>query len=228
MSLSKRIREKQQKEAKSKTVKEDSKGAEIIPEDLNLGNMTDLASIASDMFANMMESKYKEPREESHTIKLDYEPPSDDPVKHYMFISDVGVNVLVKHQLNEFKSVKSYNQNFVNRNCKDLVKLGVDHIWLNLSSKPARDWLQKNLKPNQDFVAVLVYGSSKRSKFLDDLDGLVQVKCKLKDLKKLRGMSISQLVGGMDNFTTIHDKPHCLAWLVGCSKSIKPKKKASY
>lgn len=142
---------------------------------------------------------------------------------HILFVSDMKITDEVKTSLLTFPNVRNFDENFINRNCKDLFTAKIDHIWIDISSKQAKEWLQLNVKNCDPFLPILVYKGSKRSKFVDDLEEHVETVCRLKDLKKLRALNFEDMIGQMSNMVSIHSPANALMDCLGFSKNTKSK-----
>jgi hypothetical protein len=127
----------------------------------------------------------------------------------------------VKKSLLNFPNVRNFDENFINRSCQDLYCAKIEHIWVDISSKKAKSWLQLNVKNCRPYHPILVYKGSKRSKFVDDLSDHVETVCRLKDLKKLRALNFEDMIGQMSNMVKIHSPANALMDCLGLSKNTK-------
>ena len=151
----------------------------------------------------------------------------DDPEsnkRNYLFVSDTNMNSAIKEQLHGYGNVLPYTDNFINRSTSDLLGAGIEALWINISNKRAREWLSLNLKPCVCYTRVLVWSSSKSSKFLDDLRPYVDLETRARDLSKLSALSLDELMKKVEDRIDIHSVPNKLMVFLGCSKQTVKKK----
>ena len=142
----------------------------------------------------------------------------DISFQNVMFISDKKLDDHIRTQLG-FKEVRSYDSNFTNRKPEALLEAGIKHIWVNISEKKAKQWLELNLK-NETYTTILIHDASKNNKFLADLKPHCAHMCKLKDVQRLSALSFDELMSQMESLVKIHSPASCLGELFGCSGNI--------
>jgi hypothetical protein len=149
-----------------------------------------------------------------------------DSFDHVLFISDVPLEGKIKEKLASWPNIVSYSSNFTNRTTDDLLAADIKHIWINISVKDGRRWLEENLKNNKKYRSICVYKGTSRNKFLKQLEPHVDMTVKMKNLDKIQALTFSELRSKVENTMKITSPGSCLADLLGCSSSITPKKNA--
>ena len=146
-----------------------------------------------------------------------------------MFISDRGMTNDIRNKLDDFPRIKVWNDQFMNRDCQQLAEKGVKSMWINISDKKAREWLQLNLTSPKPYTSVLVWNGSKKQKYLCDLADKIDIKIRGVDLNKLKCLSFADLLLQSFNFQRIHQpggKIDDLLSCLGCSSNNKRSKNA--
>lgn len=145
--------------------------------------------------------------------------------KNFLFISDSKISQAIRQQLRSYVNIRQFDQNFTNRTCDDLYNNNIQHLWINISNRQARRWLENNIKNKGCYTSVLVYRGSTKNKFLLDLEGQVDIVSKMKHLNRLNALSLDELINKLGNRVPIHSPANALMACLGCSKSIIKKKK---
>ena len=231
MSLSRILQRKEDKKKTSEVL--DNKDNKIETHEVEDLLMEKLVSA-------LLESKLKEQNTEVQIPEMEPQiqaPPKltrqrnvtmvDDPEsdqKNFIFVSDTNMTPEIKEQMNSYTNIRPYSDNFINRSPLHLLQAGIEHIWINISNKKARQWLQLNLKRCLAYTRVLVWTSSKRAKFLVDLRPHIDIETRACNLSKLSALSLDQLMQKVEDRIDIHSVPNkCMAFL-GCSKQVSKKK----
>lgn len=208
--------------------------------------LNELSQGLADIIGGEIEAPFMERKKESISERLRRQEPlsvrefkvmEPEPVReqkqnrHYLFVSDQSITKEIKCHIDGFNMLKSYNHNFINRRCEDLLRAGINHIWININDTKARAWLELNLLDRGDMIAVLVYSSNKYSKFLDDLEKHCDIKSKIGNLKKLNSLSLEDMMSQLAVKIDIHSPPgRCspLLSLIGCNSNVKKNKPLAY
>lgn len=149
----------------------------------------------------------------------------EEQPRRYLFISDFKLTTSVLSHITSFERPVEYSPVFVNRTCKDLIDNGISNVWINIKVNKGRLWLENNLSESRGlFISVVVWASTKNSKYLADLESHVDVSSKLSSLKKLHSLSYKEMVEQLSNRVEIHEPPNCFAALLGCSNKVRKSK----
>ena len=145
-----------------------------------------------------------------------------------LFICDCDMTQKVKEQLSEHERVKPFSSElFTNRTLDELYENhSVKMVWVNVKSKPARYWLGQQLpKKSRYFKVISVYSTSKKGKWLSDIEDFTQYCCKLSELKKqIKALDYESMMSHLSH-VDIHSAPNKLLACFGFSKLTKKKSK---
>ena len=162
------------------------------------------------------------------SIHSDSEGESDSDVLSFdrcLFISDEKLTVELRSKLGIHNDIRPYDDNFVNRTCKDLSEAKLDHLWLNLSEKPAKRWAELNVKNSAPYTTILLHSGSRKNKFVGQLKDHVDLVCTVKQVAKMRALSNAELFSNLADSIDITSPANWLAQVLGCSKSIEQESK---
>ena len=198
-----------------------------IPVDSKEASQTVEDDIMEKLVNTLLESKLaglEEPPKLVRTSLYDYEKPEvKDKERNFLFIADCQINKHIKQQLSG-QDIRIFDANFINRDTEALYEAGIEHIWLNICDKQARQWLELNLKPNVIYTSCLVWSKNKLNKFLRDLRPHVDIESKVSGLSKISALSLDEMMNKLENKIDIHSPASCLAGLFSCGGSIVKKK----
>jgi hypothetical protein len=114
-----------------------------------------------------------------------------------MFISDYELTEQVKRKLEVHITITKYDyQLFLNRNLDYLYENNITNVWLTISDKNAREYLQKNINKNKNYKVILTYRT--KGRWLDDLSKYSDIILKEKDILDARALSVNELFEGLE------------------------------
>jgi hypothetical protein len=155
--------------------------------------------------------------------------PSANEFKNIWFISNKPLSKNIKENLS-YDGIQSHDvQLFTNRTTDDLLNMhGVQHIWTDISNKHALKWVACNIMNKGSYKIVLVIsaiGCQKLGKWITDLRDTdqIDIEIKLKDLKKLKSLTVSGLLENLSVHTHIHPPPTLFDTLTKNGSVIKKK-----
>lgn len=213
MSLSRRMREKKLQEQKLRE-------HNIKVDDLRPPVLERTQSSIGDSQIEALEIQLKNLIADANPVIAENEPePEVKRKERYLFISDGKSPLIKQFGLTEFSN------SMRNRTLED-VGSHVDNLWVSITNKNGRHWLEANLKRNSVYTTILVYEKNKYNKFLSDLKPYVDIITKKKHINRVSALDISELVNNLSSRVDIHSPANCLAVLLGCSKKIMKDKRS--
>lgn len=190
------------------------------PNCMNLEKIIE-SELIDNLCVNDSDSEFTFPDLEASTSeKLD--PKHEERFNSVMFICDRSFDGEFKEKIDPFfKNIRCYGQEFINRSCKDLYERGLRYIYIDISNKKAKRWLELNIKKNHKFTRICVYDGNKNNKFLKDLKSVTELIVPMTKIDRLSALGFHELLSQTDDYHRIHDPANpCLAFL-SCSKSIE-------
>lgn len=149
--------------------------------------------------------------------------------EHILFVSN---KKLSKEITAKFPDIKAFDkEQFLNRDCHQILEFGINYIWLDVTQKSAMAWFCQNLKSNTSYTVIVAYDyvnrAMKTSKFMADLENLedgIHLFIKYKDLVGIKSLNMSDLVDKIKNYTKIHSPVSCWESILGISPNLQKKR----
>lgn len=148
--------------------------------------------------------------------------------QHCLFLADTSLSAKIKDQLAEYSNIRSYeSKTFTNRSLQQLLLMDVNHIWVDIRSQKAREWVgQYLLKNNGTYTAICVY-TKKRSKYIIDLEPHVTLTTHIKHLNRLKSLNSNDFGDQLKNFLKIHAPASPIMSCLGLSGKLTKKQQSN-
>ena len=136
---------------------------------------------------------------------------------HYLFISDSKAPARLRSQ---FENLVSFSKSkFANRSPQDMTALGCSDLWVDITNKHARAWLERWL-PVESHVCIALY-KDKRSKWLEDVAPFVLSTCKKSVFDNIDSIGFDEMHKVLEaGLLRIHTPPSIAARIFSCGSNI--------